>query len=84
VFLNCNRDCTQYLQEEEELEPEDLLGGSVCVFFTQSPFSDSAPHPFIIDGRFYYTLEHYFQMQLLYRLVWFYHNNVASVLFGRK
>lgn len=60
--VNVEREC---LQIEFEDEQTDLIGGAMCLFYTQSPFADSAPHPFLVDGRYYYTLEHFFQVQML-------------------
>lgn len=67
--VNVEKECLQIEFEDEQC---DLIGGAMCLFYTQSPFADSAPHPFLLDGRYHYTLEHFFQVQMLLALVDFF------------
>uniref|UniRef100_A0A914W9E7 NADAR domain-containing protein n=1 Tax=Plectus sambesii TaxID=2011161 RepID=A0A914W9E7_9BILA len=52
--------------EPPRVSLETKLGGALCVFYTNSPFSDFAPAPFILEGKYYPTIEHYFHIQMAY------------------
>lgn len=55
----------EILGKYANMDPNDRLGGAICVFYTKSPFSDFLSNQFLVDGRRYYSVEHYFQVQML-------------------